>query len=251
VSAVSIEAFIELHQGLPRQAPGSDAATLEALRRIGPLPPRPRVIDLGCGPGRSTVVLARALDVQVTAVDGHPPFLEQLAASAAASGLADRVVTRCADFSALDDPPESWDLLWSEGAIYHLGFQGGLETWRPLLAPGGAAAVSELTWLGEPDERPDDVVAYWREGYPPMTTVEGNRAAAQRAGYDVVDAFALPAAAWEEYYAPLERRAGEREADAASDAELAAEIAETRREIATWRASRGSYGYVFYLLRKR
>ncbi|MFB7264903.1 transferase, partial [Streptomyces nojiriensis] len=51
-------AFFALHHGLPRQAPGSDASTRHLLSLCGPLPERPRVLDLGCGPGRSVLPLA-------------------------------------------------------------------------------------------------------------------------------------------------------------------------------------------------
>lgn len=53
-----LAAFMELHHGLPRQSPGSDATTRHLLSLCGPLPERPRVLDLGCGPGRSALLLA-------------------------------------------------------------------------------------------------------------------------------------------------------------------------------------------------
>lgn len=46
--------FFLVHRGLPREGPGNDAATLQALRRLPPLPASPRVLDLGCGPGAQT-----------------------------------------------------------------------------------------------------------------------------------------------------------------------------------------------------
>ncbi|WP_240325275.1 hypothetical protein [Amycolatopsis thermalba] len=52
------EAFFALFHGLPRQGPGSDATTLRLLELAAPLPERPRVLDLGCGPGRSALLLA-------------------------------------------------------------------------------------------------------------------------------------------------------------------------------------------------
>src|SRR5690606_19285179 len=116
------EAIFRLFEGLPRQGPGSDACTREALRRLGPLPPTPRVLDLGCGSGRAALVLAETLRAQVIAVDNHQPFLDQLRATARERGLQPLIETRCADMAAPGVPVGSVDLLWSEGAIYQLGF---------------------------------------------------------------------------------------------------------------------------------
>ncbi|HEV7735705.1 MAG TPA: class I SAM-dependent methyltransferase [Candidatus Binatia bacterium] len=239
--------FFTLYRDLPRYGPGCDDATREALRRLGPLAPRSRVLDLGCGNGAQTLVLAASLDdPSVTAVDLHQPFLDELTVAAAHTGLGDRIHTRCDDFGALDEPPGCADLLWSEGAIYHLGFAGGLQRWRPLLAPDGRAAVTELTWLT--DAPPDDAATFWRDAYPAMTTEDGNRAAADEVGWIVDDTFTLPASAWwESYYAPLAARIAVLRPDA--DDALRAVIADTEREIDLWIDHGGAYGYVFYLLR--
>src|SRR5688572_18401972 len=95
------ESFFLLHSGLPREGPGSDDSTRQALRRLGALPAEPRVLDLGCGPGRQTLVLARELGAVITAVDAHAPFLKELEAAAASQGLGHLIRTRCADFGAL------------------------------------------------------------------------------------------------------------------------------------------------------
>lgn len=247
---MSLDALFLIHSELPREGPGSDAATRDALRRLGPLPSSPRVLDLGCGPGRQTLVLARELGVPVTAVDLHAPFLASLERSAAAQGLGHLVRTLKADFGALEDAPCSYDLLWSEGAIYNLGWAEGLRRWRPLLRPGGFLAATEATWLTE--ARPLDAVAFWREAYPSMGTVASNSEAARAAGYDVLDTFVLPASAWwDEYYRPLEARIESLRERARGDAELASAISETEREISLYSRYGASYGYVFYLLRVR
>jgi len=245
---MDLDAFFLLHHGLAREAPGSDAATLEALRRVGPLPASPRVLDLGCGPGASTLTLARALGTPVTGVDLHASFLRQLEARAEAQGLAHLVRAREADFGALPDAPGSVDLLWSEGAIYHLTWTEGLRRWRPLLAPGGAMALSELTWLTHAP--PAEARSFWREAYPNMGTVDFNCAVAKALGLRVQDTFVLqPEAWWEGYYGPLEARAKRLAELVQGDTALSAVLEETRRELALWREHGESYGYVFYLLR--
>ena len=242
------EAFFRLFEGLPRQGPGSDACTREALRRLPALPPAPRVLDLGCGSGRAALVLAATLRTKVIAVDNHQPFLDQLRAAAHERGLEHLIEPRCADMAAPGVPAGSVDLLWSEGAIYLLGFADGLRLWRPLLAPAGCLAASECSWLCA--DPPAAAAAFFGEGYPSMAGIEQNVERARAAGFEVVDHFALPPAAWwDEYYIPLEERMARLAPDAGP--ELAAVIDETRREIELYRRHRDSYGYVFYLLRRR
>jgi SAM-dependent methyltransferase len=240
------EAFFRLFEGLPRQGPGSDACTRAALRRLGELPTAPRVLDLGCGSGRSALVLAEALRTEVIAVDNHQPFLEQLRASARARGLDELIEARCADMAAPGMPAGSIDLLWSEGAVYLLGFEEGLRLWRPLLTPGGCVAVSECSWLVA--EPPAEAVTFFRDGYPGMGGFQENIDRARAAGFDLIDHFPLPPAAWwDEYYAPLEQHMADLAPTA--DAELASVIEATRREIELYRRQGDAYGYFFYLLR--
>lgn len=238
--------FLRLFEGLPRQGPGSDDCTREALRRLPPLPAAPRVIDLGCGAGRQTLVLAEALQTKVIAVDLHQPFLDQLKADAQGRGLAHLIETRCADMGALDLPAASVDLLWSEGAVYLFGFEAGLRLWRPSLARGGLAAVTECSWLS--DDPPQEALAFFGAGYPDMGTIERNKARVANAGFELLDCWPLPPDAWwHDYYTPLEQRLATLEDDPA----LAAAIAETRAEIELFRRHGDSYGYVFYLMRVR
>jgi serine/threonine-protein kinase HipA len=208
----------------------------------------PRVLDLGCGSGRSTLVLAEALRTKMIAVDNHQPFLEQLRASARERGLEDLIEIRCADMAAPGVPPGSIDVLWSEGALYLLGFEAGLRLWRSLLTPGGCLAASECSWLvAEPQA---EAAAFFREGYPGMAGIAENIHRVRAAGFDLIDHFTLPPAAWwDEYYAPLEQRMAH--LAPAADAELGAVIDETRREIELYRRHGHTYGYVFYLLRAR
>jgi SAM-dependent methyltransferase len=239
--------MFRLFEGLPRQGPGSDACTREALRRLGALPAAPRVLDLGCGSGRAALVLAETLRTRVIAVDVHRPFLDQLQAAARERNLEDLIELRCADMAAPGVPAGSVDLLWSEGALYFLGFERGLRLWRPLLAPGGCVAVSECSWLT--DDPPAEAAEFFHQGYPGMAGIGENLGRARAAGFDVLDHFTLPLEAWwDEYYAPLEQRMTE--LAPAAGPELAAVLDETRREIELYRRHHDSYGYVFYLLRQ-
>lgn len=240
-------AFFQVHRGLPREGPGSDAATLRALRRLPALPASPRVLDLGCGPGAQTLVLARELGTPVVAVDLHRPFLDQLERSAREAGLAHLVEARCADMGALDEPPASVDLIWCEGAAFVLGFAESIRRWRPLLRGAGLMAVSDAVWLvGDP---PAGARAHWAR-YPLASAAERVRAA-EAEGMAVIDSFPLGPEAWWEYYRPLRRRAEALRREAAGDPALARALDETELEIAGFERHGGAFDYQFFLMRKR
>ncbi len=240
----------EAHAGLPRQAPGSDATTRHLLALAAP-PPAAEVLDIGCGPGRASLRIAATLpEARVTAVDLHQPFLDELDLAARAAGVADRITTVRASMLELPFEDASFDLLWSEGAVYVMGFEAGLTGWRRLLRPGGTLVVTEATWCTE-DPSPR-ARAFWADAYPAMVDVAANERMARAAGYDVVATFRLPNADWwEEYYTPLEARLRGLAA-AASDAgrELGPDVAIELEEIDLHRHHGDEYGYIGFVLRQ-
>lgn len=238
-------AVLEFFAGLPRQGPGSDADTgamLECVRDH--LPPDPVVADLGCGTGGSTLLLAERLRAPVTAVERVPAFCARLRATAAARGLAPLVRVQEADMLDPPIPDGSLDLLWSEGAAYAVGFAEALRRWRRLLRPGGLCVVSECCWLAE--ERPEAVRRFWSEAYPAMTTLAGCAERARAAGYRVEATRVLSAAAWNGYYAAIADAL-----DGAPGRSVGRDVRDALlTERAVFEASRGSYGYVFFVLRR-
>lgn len=243
------QALFRLHEGLPRNSPGSEQSTLKAFRRLGRLPRGARAIDLGCGNGASTIVLARRLTSEIVAVDAHEPFLRALEERASNEELKATLVTRHADFAALDDPPASYDLLWAEGAAYVLGFENALVQWQPLLRKGGRAAITELSWIQ--DHPSEDAKEYWTSVYPGMRTLVGNCAAAERVGYSVIDTLTLSNKDWNVYYGPLKQRIAELRGEGELSPEMAVIIEEAEREIAIYEKHGDEFGYVFYLLEKQ
>ena len=247
---MDFEAFFTVHCNLPREGPGSDQATREGIRRLPPLPRSPRILDLGCGPGRQSLVLAQELQGSVIAVDLYEPFLQQLEESAKQAGLGDRITFRQGDMGALEEPPGSFDLIWSEGAIYLLGFSHGLRLWRPLLRDGGLLVVSECTWIQ--NNPPREVREFWQSGYPEMMTIEDNIKTATEAGYEVFDTFILPRSAWwDEYLTPLSHRVQQLRASGNLTPGLSQVLAETEQEIDICDRYGEFFGYVFYLMKKQ
>ncbi|NBE93807.1 class I SAM-dependent methyltransferase [Nonomuraea sp. KC401] len=238
-----VNALITLHHGLPRQGPGSDATTRRLLALARPLPGRPKVLDLGCGPGRASLLLAAA-GAEVTSIDTHQPYLDELREAAARRGLAERIRTVNVSMAELPCPDHSFDMIWAEGSVYLIGFDHALRSWRRLLTPGGVLVVTECEWSTS-DPAPE-VRAYWEQAYP-LRGADENTAAAAAAGYRVCATYRLPDSDWfEEYYAPLGARA-----DAAdlSVPGMAQAVAMTRQEIGLRRDHADDYGYTGYVLR--
>lgn len=241
------EVFFDVHSGLPREGPGSRDCTARALAiaRLGV--ERPRVLDIGCGPGMQTLDLAALLpDARITALDNHAPFLEEVDRRARARGVDDRIETRLGDMNAIDLPEASFDLLWCEGAAYIMGFENALRSWRPLLAADGVLALSEAVWL-RPD--PPEAVRRAFADYPEMTDVEGCRRRVAACGYRLLGDFVLPDEAWlTDYYLPMELRLADLEPKYAGDRSADAVLAECREEIRVFRDFSSYFGYVLLVM---
>ena len=185
--------FFAVHSDMPREGPGDRASVEQALRLASPLPARPQVLDIACGPGGQTLDLAELLpDARITALDAYPPFLNQLEARARELGVLDRIDIVRGDMGRLPYPPQSFDLIWCEGAAYIVGFETALTSWKPLLKPGGVLALTEPVWLA--DNPPASVRACWEE-YPAMEDVASARRRAVANGYELAGDFVLTDAA--------------------------------------------------------
>ncbi|VAW11719.1 hypothetical protein MNBD_ALPHA09-1117 [hydrothermal vent metagenome] len=235
-----------LYGGIDRQGPGDDTFTINLLKRLPLLPPNPSIADLGCGTGAGSLLLARFFDANVLCVDLLQGFLSTLEEKAKAAGLGHLVKPLKADMGALGLPEGSLDLLWSEGAAYNLTFKGALERWRPLLAEGGIATISEMNWFG--NERPADGGRYWTNVYPTIASEAENQERSKGLGFDVLFTERLPAQAWwQNYYDPLLAHADKLEAEAPPA--LAEAIREARQETDEFRRSSDFVGYTFYVLK--
>ncbi|MBW2455202.1 MAG: methyltransferase domain-containing protein [Deltaproteobacteria bacterium] len=243
--------FMDIYERLPRQGPGMAESTHRALKLLGELPAALRVADIGCGVGKQTIDLAAQLgpEAHITAVDFYDPFLAQLRSRAAELGLEGRISTQVGDMAQLDFEPASLDVIWSEGAIYLMGFGHGLQAWRPFLAPGGGLVVSEASWLR--DDVPEPCRRFWEAEYPAITTAEQNVRTLEAAGYRSLGHFALPDDGWErDYYVPLRRELARLRAGAALGEEDHAVLASMDDEIRLFEQYSAYYGYVFYVMQR-
>lgn len=208
------------------------------------MPASPTVLDVGCGPGRSTLVLADALPTSLlTAVDLHRPYLDELEIAAVAAGVDHRIDRVRASMTDLPFEDGRFDLIWSEGAIYVMGVEAGLSAWRRLLRPNGLLVFTEATWF---TDAPSPATAAFWNAYPEMASEDGNRRRAEAAGYEVLDTYRLPDEDWAAYYDPIADRL---RAYDTSDTDVAAAVAAEWVELDLYRDHGDEYGYTGYVLR--
>lgn len=240
----------EYFSNVKRQGPGSPEATIRALHFIDNLTPQSRIADLGCGTGGQTMTLAQNAPGHITGLDLFPDFINIFNRNAQALGLSGRVKAIVGSMvETLPFEKESLDLIWSEGAIYNIGFEQGLNEWRQYLRKGGYIAVSEASWFTP--QRPAEIYDFWMAHYTEIDTIPNKVAQIQNAGYVPVATFILPENCWtEHYFAPcskiqqafLEKHQGDKIVE-----EL---IAGQRLEIELYHKYKEFYGYVFYIGKK-
>ena len=242
--------LVDLHRNAERQGPGGDEETRLAVALSGLRGKRGLAIaDVGCGTGASTLVLAQELDASITAVDFIPEFLRELDAAARQRGLGGRIETFAGSMDALPFEDGSLDAIWSEGAIYNMGFANGVAAWRRFLKPGGILAVSELTWLTR--ERPEELERHWMREYLEVDTASAKIAVLEESGYSPIGYFILPQRCWlQNYYRPMQARFA-RFLSRNGDSKVAAGIvAAEEHEIALYERNAAFVSYGFYVARK-
>jgi 2-polyprenyl-3-methyl-5-hydroxy-6-metoxy-1,4-benzoquinol methylase len=104
----------------------------------------PRILDLGCGLGRTTVELARAYPhATVHGVDLDTASVDEARKAAAEAGVADRVAFSVGDAVAVADA-EPYHLVTAFETLHDMGDPvGALRNARQLLAPGARVLVSD------------------------------------------------------------------------------------------------------------
>ncbi|WP_301029400.1 class I SAM-dependent methyltransferase [Parabacteroides goldsteinii] len=232
-----------------RQGPGSPEVTLKALGFIDNLTGQSLIADLGCGTGGQTMVLAQHAPGHITGLDFFPGFIDRFNSNACGLNLQDRVKGIVGSMDNLPFGEGELDLIWSEGAIYNIGFERGLNEWRKYLKTGGYIAVSESAWFTE--ERPAEIHDFWMEAYPQIDTIPNQVALIQKAGYLPVASFILPETCWtKHYFSPLVKAREKFLAKYPGNKTAEELVAMSHHEEELYRKYKEFYGYVFYIAKK-
>jgi ubiquinone/menaquinone biosynthesis C-methylase UbiE len=239
----------EYFSSVERQGPGSPEVTLKALSFIDNLTDKSHIADIGCGTGGQTMVLAQNTHGNITGIDLFPDFINQFNQNSQKQNLQDRVKGIVGNMEELPFQNNEFDLIWSEGAIYNIGFERGLNEWRKYIKQGGYIAVSEASWFTA--ERPAEIQEFWQVAYPEIDTIPNKVSQIQKAGYIPVATFILPENCWtEHFYAPLVAAQEAFLKKYAGNKTVEEFIASERHETSLYHKYKAYYGYVFYIGKK-
>lgn len=146
------------------------------------------VLDVGCGPGKPGVHLAKSTGATVVGISISVRDVELANARAAAEGVADRAVFQHADATALPFEPESFDRVLLLESIVHMPDRAQvLGQVSRVLRPGGRVVLTDFVRRGEDIEVDEDTQravaeALWAWRAAPMVRAEDYHHFAAQAG---------------------------------------------------------------------
>jgi len=189
---------------------------------------KPRILDIGCGSGVATIELAKLSKGEIIGIDIDQSLLDKLNSKIEEKVFSNRMkVLKCSLFE-MDFPDESFDIIWSEGSIYIIGFEKGLKEWSRLLKTNGFLVVH--------DEKKN---------------ISNKLKKIPNCGYKLINYFSLPEDAWwTEYYNPLEKRIKELRKKYGNNPETLKIFKKYQNEIDMVKKNHKDYGSIFYIMQK-
>ena len=169
----------------------------------------PHILDVGCGSGVPTIELAKISNGRVIGIDIDETSLNLLQRKIKETGLNNQVSVIKDSILTMDFPEESFDIIWSEGSIFVIGFENGIKKWRRFLKPNGFLVIH--------DEKKDK---------------NKKLGLITKYGYALINQFELTENLWwREYFTPLEQLIQEFHHKYPKDSELNNELNKDQTEI--------------------
>ena len=234
--------FMRVYETLEYWGPGSELDTQKALSRITGTPSN--ILEVGCGKGLATKVLAECSEAHITAVDNEQSALDRLTQRFQQLGISHRLNTVNASMTELPFENDRFDLIWSEGSAYIMGVENALVQWKRFLSEQGYLVLSDMIWHTNTPSEP--VIDFWQQEYPDMQSVPTRIEQMEKAGYRVIDHFQMSEQAWSNYYVPLRARVSELKPEMPSSSALH----DIQHEVDICSNFSHEFGYHFFILQK-
>ncbi len=188
----------------------------------------PNILDIGCGTGVVTLELARLSRGRVVGVDIDQTALDKLKQSIERANLGNRVSAVKCSMCGMQFAAHSFDIIWSEGSIFVIGFEQGLMQWHRFIRPDGFLVI-----------------------HARLIDIKERVRKIGECGYCLLENFMVPKDAWwDEYYGPLERRIGGLHHGCKENASVLSVVKKVQREIDEFKTNPEYQGSVFYVCQK-
>jgi SAM-dependent methyltransferase len=244
-----MEYFYELFEALPRCGPGDNKSTRRAFNIIPKLPEQPLILDIGCGPGVQTIEIAKLSNGKIISLDNHQEFLDKLMKKAKDEELLDHIAPKNESMLDMDFEENTFDIIWSEGALYFMGFQNGLRRCHQLLKSDGFLAVTEIVYLV--NNPPAPVIQYFEKEYPDIKAVKDKMEFIQNERFHLISSFTLPESSWlDGFYLPMEEELIRLNMKYHGNEIALGIFEEMKTEINFYKKFSDFYGYEFFVMQR-
>ncbi|OBU16391.1 methyltransferase [Photobacterium aquimaris] len=235
--------FESIFYGLDRLGPSDDDDSLQALHAL-PINTG-NALDVGCGKGLTTCLLAHHSDFSLTALDNDEYHLSCLKEKIKHQPINERITTRCSSMMAMPFEEQQFDVIWAEGSAYIMGVNNALKQWQRFLKPHGYVVISDLVWLTETPSI--EAYEFWQKNYPDMTSKQQRTTDIINAGYEVITSFTQSEKSWLNYLVPIKQKLNDiDDNDYKSNA-----VNDLRQEIHIHDQYLGEYGYHLFVLKNK
>ncbi len=145
---------------------------------------KPRLLDLGCGSGLTTIELANLSNGDITGIDIDQTLLNQLNEKIKLRNLTYRIVTIRMDILKNDFLNNYFDLIWEEGVVHLIGFKESFKACNRILKFGGFLVLAQSIKL-----------------------MNKNQDLITKCGFELIKQLNWAKGCWwTNYYAPLEKK---------------------------------------------
>jgi ubiquinone/menaquinone biosynthesis C-methylase UbiE len=201
--------------------------TRKAFRMLPKLD-KPCILDVGCGSGVPTIELARLGQGEVIGMDIDQSALAKLNRKIKEAGFTSRVQAVNCSILDMSFPDESFDIIWSEGSIFVIGFERGIRDLKRFLKPNGFIVIHDEK--GNIEEKLEQISKY---------------------GYKILGYFVLSQDTWRaEYFAPLEKLIANSQTIHTDDRQALEELNQARRELEMFRNNPECNNSIYFVIQK-